>query len=130
LDYAEAKNSLGQMDADTWNKTILQLRMRAGFTDPGALNYPGNADMVNIIRRERRAEFAMESMRTDDIRRWKIAESVMNGYAHGARFGDPSVDNGYIRVQNRQFDASKNYLWPIPASEINLDNKLTQNQGY
>jgi starch-binding outer membrane protein, SusD/RagB family len=130
LDYAEAKNSLGQMDADTWNKTILQLRMRAGFTDPGALNYPGNTDMVNIIRRERRAEFAMESMRTDDIRRWKIAELVMNGYAHGARFGDPSVDNGYIRVQNRQFDASKNYLWPIPASEINLDNKLTQNQGY
>lgn len=130
LNYAEAKNSLGQMDADTWNKTIMQLRMRAGFTDPGALNYPGNTDMINIIRRERRAEFAMESMRTDDIRRWKIAEIVMNGYAHGARFGDPSVDDGYIRVQNRRFDASKNYLWPIPASEINLDNKLTQNQGY
>jgi hypothetical protein len=86
--------------------------------------------MTNIIRTERRAEFAMESLRTDDIRRWKIAENVMNGYAHGARFGDPSVDNGYIRVQNRQFNAAKDYLWPIPSSEVSLDSKLTQNPGY
>jgi hypothetical protein len=130
LDYAEAKNSLGQMDETVWNNTIKLLRQRAGFTDPGALNYPGNADMTNIIRTERRAEFAMESLRTDDIRRWKIAENVMNGYAHGARFGDPSVDNGYIRVQNRQFNAAKDYLWPIPSSEVSLDSKLTQNPGY
>ncbi len=130
LDYAEAKNSLGQMDETVWDNTIKLLRQRAGFTDPGALNYPGNADMTNIIRRERRAEFAMESLRTDDIRRWKIADSVMNGYAHGARFGDPSVDNGYIRVQKRQFDPARDYLWPIPSSEISLDDKLTQNPGY
>ncbi|MDE3184572.1 MAG: RagB/SusD family nutrient uptake outer membrane protein [Bacteroidota bacterium] len=130
LDYAEAKNSLGQMDETVWDKTIKLLRQRAGFTDPGALDYPGNTDMTNIIRRERRAEFAMESLRTDDIRRWKIADSVMNGYAHGARFGDPSVDNGYIRVQKRQFDPARDYLWPIPSSEISLDDKLTQNPGY
>jgi starch-binding outer membrane protein, SusD/RagB family len=130
LDYAEAKNSLGQMNAEVWDKTIMPLRQRAGFTDPGALNYPGNTDMTNIIRKERRAEFAMEGLRTDDVRRWKIAGNVMNGYAHGAKFGDPSVDNGYIRVQKRQFNASRDYLWPIPSSEISLDNKLTQNPGY
>ncbi len=130
LDYAEAKNSLAQMDETVWNNTIRLLRQRAGFTDPGALNYPGNTDMTNIIRTERRAEFAMESLRTDDIRRWKIAEKVMNGYAHGARFGDPSVDNGYIRVQNRKFNPERDYLWPVPSSEISLDNKLTQNPGY
>jgi hypothetical protein len=130
LDYAEAKNSLGQMDETVWDKTIKLLRQRAGFTDPGALNYPGNTDMTNTIRRERRAEFAMESLRTDDIRRWKIAENVMSGFAHGARFGDPSVDNGYIRVQKRQFEPARDYLWPIPSSEISLDDKLTQNPGY
>jgi len=130
LMYAEAKNSLGQMDASVWDKTIKPIRARAGFTDPAALDYPGNSDMTNIIRRERRAEFAMEGLRIDDIRRWKIAEVVLNGYAHGARFGDPSVDNGYIRVQKRQFDPSKNYLWPIPAAELQLDSKLTQNPGY
>jgi hypothetical protein len=130
LDYAEAKNALGQMDETVWNNTIRLLRQRAGFTDPGALNYPGNTDMTNIIRTERRAEFAMESLRTDDIRRWKIAENVMNGYAHGARFGDPSVDNGYIRVQQRKFNPERDYLWPVPSSEISLNNNLTQNPGY
>ncbi len=130
LDYAEAENSLGQMNADVWNKTIMALRQRAGFTDPNALNYPGNSDMTNIIMRERRAELAMEGLRTEDIRRWKLSETVLNGYAHGARYGDPTVDNGYIRVQLRHFDATKNYLWPIPQSELNLDKNLTQNPGY
>lgn len=130
LMYAEAKHSLGQMDAATWNKTIRALRSRVGFTDAGALDYPGNADMTNIIRRERRSELAMENFRSDDIRRWKIAELVMSGWAHGAKFGDPNVDNGYTRVQNRKFDAAQNYLWPIPPSEISLNGSLTQNPNY
>ena len=72
----------------------------------------------------------MEGLRTDDIRRWKIAEVVLNGYAHGAKFSDPTIDRGYIRAQRRQFDASKHYLWPIPASELSLNKNLTQNPGY
>jgi hypothetical protein len=130
LDYAEAKNSLGQMNQEVWNKTIMLLRKRAGFTNIAALDYPGNTDMTNIIRRERRAELAMEGLRADDVRRWKTAQIVMNGYAHGARFGDPAVDNGYIRAQKRQFDPARDYLWPIPASEISLDPNLKQNPGY
>jgi hypothetical protein len=131
LDYAEAKNSLGQMDASVWSKTIGALRARAGFTDPGALNYPGNTNMTNIIRRERRTELAMEGLRVDDIRRWKIAEVVMNGYAHGAKFSsDQSTDNGYIRTQKRKFDPSRDYLWAIPINDIDKDSKLTQNPNY
>lgn len=131
LDYAEAKNSLGQMDAAVWGKTIGALRARAGFTDPGALNYPGNTDMTNIIRNERRVEFAMEGLRVDDIRRWKIAEIVMNGYAHGAKFSsDQSTDNGYIRTQKRQFNPGRDYLWAVPSNDLGLDKNLTQNSGY
>lgn len=131
LDYAEAKNALGQMDATVWDQTIGALRARAGFTDPNALNYPGNNDMTVIIRRERRIELAMEGLRTDDIRRWKIANTVMNGYIHGAQFsGDPSTDNGYIRAQKRTFNPNRDYLWAIPLSELNLDKSLTQNPNY
>lgn len=129
LNYAEAKQAMGQMDESVWNNTIRLLRQRAGFTDAEALNFPAAADLTNIIRRERRAELAMEGLRTDDIRRWKIAESVLNGFAHGARFGDAAVDNGYIRAQRRTFTA-KDYLWPIPSSEIGLNPNLTQNPGY
>ena len=119
------------MNATVWNKTIILLRQRAGFTDANALNYPGNADMTNIIRRERRVEFAMEGIRTEDINRWKLSEIVLNGYAHGAKFsGDPTVDNGYIRAQLRHFDSAKNYLWPIPYNDLQKDASLTQNPGY
>jgi hypothetical protein len=129
LNYAEAKQSIGQMDETVWNNTIRLLRQRAGFTDAAALNFPAAADLTMVIRRERRAELAMEGLRTDDIRRWKIAETTMNGYAHGAKFGDPAVDNGYIRAQRRTF-TTKDYLWPVPSSEIGLNGGLTQNPGY
>ncbi|RYY30475.1 MAG: RagB/SusD family nutrient uptake outer membrane protein [Chitinophagaceae bacterium] len=129
LMYAEAKDALGEMNATVWDATIRPLRSRAGFTDPGALNFPGG-DVTDIIRNERRIEFAMEGLRIDDIRRWKIADDVLNGWAHGARFEDPSVDNGFIRAQLRTFDPSKHYLWPIPAAEIAKNPALTQNQNY
>lgn len=130
LMYAEAKQALGQMTEDVWNKTIRPLRVRAGFTDPGALAFPATGDLTTIIRNERRTEFAMESLRIDDIRRWKLAEQVLNGWAHGAKFGDPSVDNGYIRAQLRAFDPSRHYLWPVPSSEIGKNGNLSQNPNY
>lgn len=130
LDYAEAKQSLGQMTAEVWDKTIKALRMRAGFTEAGALDFPAGGNMEQIIRNERRCELAMEGLRIDDIRRWKIAETVMNGWLHGAKYGDVSVDDGYLRVQLRQFDAAKHYLWPIPPSERALNINLTQNPNY
>ena len=130
LMYAEAKQSLGQMTADVWNKTIRVTRSRAGFTDAAALDYPGTTNMENIIRNERRVEFAMEGLRIDDIRRWKIAQTVLNGWLHGARYGDIAVDNGYLRVQLRQFNQTKHYLWPVPPSERALNTNLTQNPNY
>jgi len=47
--------------------------------------------MTNIIRPERRVKLAVEEgRRADDIRRRKIAETVMNGYIHGALFQQTS----------------------------------------
>lgn len=129
LMYAEAKQSLGQMTEEVWNQTIRPLRARAGFTDPQALSFP-SGDLTEIIRNERRVELAMEGTRIDDIRRWEIAEDVLTGWAHGAQYGDPSVDNGFIRAQLRNFDRSKHYLWPIPAEEIGKNPGLTQNPNY
>ncbi len=130
LMYAEAKQSLGQMTADIWNRTVRLTRQRAGFTSAGALDYPGTANLTNIIRTERRSEFAFEGLRIDDIRRWRTAEIVLNGWAHGAKYDNPAVDNGYIRVQLRTFDKNKHYLWPVPPSERALNPNLTQNPGY
>lgn len=130
LNYAEAKQALNQMTAEVWDKTIRVIRSRAGFTEAGALDFPGTGNMTEIIRNERRVEFAMEGLRIDDIRRWKIAETVLNGWLHGARYGDATVDNGYLRVQLRTFDPAKHYLWPVPPSERALNSNLSQNAGY
>ncbi|MEO6723101.1 MAG: RagB/SusD family nutrient uptake outer membrane protein [Ferruginibacter sp.] len=130
LNYAEAKQALNQMTAAVWDKTIKPMRVRAGFTDAGAIDFPGTTNMTDIIRNERRVEFAMEGLRIDDIRRWKIAETVLNGWLHGAKYGDASVDNGYLRVQLRKFDATKHYLWPIPPSERALNGNISQNPNY
>ena len=133
LMYAEAKNELGEMDENVWNQTIRALRERAGFEAGPVLTYDSGLSQEQyreIIRNERRTELAMEGLRIFDIRRWRIAEDVLNGWAHGAQFGPPSEDNGYLRVNLRSFDPAKHYLWPVPRDERNLNPNLTQNPGW
>lgn len=133
LMYAEAKNELGDFDESTWEATIGALRQRAGFTDAGALNFDASLsqnELREVIRNERRVELAMEGLRIFDIRRWRIAEDVLNGWIHGAQFGPASQDNGYLRVNERTFDPGKHYLWPIPRDERNINDNLTQNPGW
>ncbi|MBB4802360.1 hypothetical protein HNP37_002433 [Flavobacterium nitrogenifigens] len=133
LMYAEAKNELNQMTNSVWDQTIRAIRVRAGFTDGAALGFNnalGQAGLREVIRNERRTEFGMEGLRIFDIRRWKIAENVLNGYAHGAKFGVSSVDNGYLRVNLRTFDPGKHYLWPIPRDERLINSNLSQNPNW
>src|SRR5659263_606380 len=93
-----------------WNMTIKTIRSRSGFTDPEALVYNTswtNADLQNIIRRERRSELALEGLRIFDIRRWKTAETLLNVNPHGAKYGDAGTDNGYIRLDKRSFNKTR-----------------------
>jgi hypothetical protein len=132
LMYAEAKAKLNEFGQNEWDLTIKRLRSRAGFTDANALSFPvGNTQMLDIIRRERRSELAMEGLRLMDLRRWKTAEVALNGWLHGIKTNEaPSIDNGYVRVDNRIFDKAKHYLWPIPQSERDLNNNLSQNPNW
>lgn len=128
---AEANAELGTLDATVWNKTIRPIRERAGFTDAGALEFPASGDLRTIVRRERRSELAFEGSRRNDIIRWKIAEQVMNGWCHGLYTGETvGTDNGFARIENRQFMAEKHYLWPIPQKERDLNNNLDQNPNW
>lgn len=128
LMYAEAKTELGQMNAEVWNKTIRPLRVRAGFTDTSALDYPAAGNMQTIVRRERRCELAIEGLRLYDIRRWKTIETVMNGRPHGAKFAEGNTK--YIELDERKFDSTRDYLFAIPQSQRDINKNLTQNPGY
>lgn len=127
---AEASAELNEFNAETWNATIRPVRQRAGFTAATALEYQGETgeELIDLIRNERRCEFAFENLRFKDITRWRIAEDVMDGWCHGIKT-DAAVgtDNGYIRVEERHFDPAKHYLWPIPQADRDLNPNLTQN---
>lgn len=132
---AEAKAELGELDEQSWNATIKQIRERAGFPKDGpAVTYPSNLskdELIEVVRQERRSELAMEGHRYKDIIRWKIAEDVMNGWCHGFRTeAVVGADDGYIRIEQRQFDPVKHYLWPIPQAERDLNKNLSQNPNW
>jgi hypothetical protein len=126
LMYAEAKNELGQMNEAIWNLSLRALRVRAGFTDPEALNYNAN-NLREAIRRERRCELAMEGLRIYDIRRWKTAEITLNGAPLGAPFGQNGAN---LVLDQRYFNKDRDYLWPVPQSQKDMNPNLGQNPNY
>ncbi len=112
LMYAEAQNEAVGPDASVY-AAVNKVRQRVGMPDfPAGLS---QEEMRAEIRHERRVEFAMEGTRYFDLLRWRTAEEVI-----------PSVPT----LENRQFDPTKNYLWPIPQSVIDGDSDIEQNPGY
>jgi hypothetical protein len=90
--------------------------------------------MRTAIRRERRVEFAFEGKRYWDLIRWQIAGTNINQQLHGISITNNSGVLNYTTVTvpggDRKFDASKNYLFPIPQSAIDQNKNLEQNPGY
>jgi hypothetical protein len=119
--------------------------------------FAGLSPLLQEIRRERKIELACEGFRVDDIFRWAAADELIAGkrplgavrkqwenYPEASEaftnavsvqpvndkgFIDPyqgysALDAGY------QFKLNRDYLAPIPTTEIVLNPKLTQNPGW
>jgi hypothetical protein len=66
------------------------------------------------LRLERYKEFTQEGQRWFDLVRWKVlVQSIKKA---------PAIYKGAI--------STRNYLFPIPITQLDLDPKLTQNWGY
>lgn len=137
LNYAEAMNEFSGPTPEVYN-VLFELRQRAGI-DPGADNHYGIAanlskeQMRELIRNERRIELAFEEHRFFDIRRWKIAETVMNQPLRGVNLqrtssGVESFD--YVNVFTPTFRAPAMYLYPIPYDEVIKNAQMQQNPGW
>jgi hypothetical protein len=136
LSYAEAKIELNQIDNTVYD-AINQVRLRAGMPAVDETVYNTQETMRTLVRRERRVELAMEGLRWFDVQRWGIAEQVMSGTVYGSRLGTVDPADGHltlttdrILVEQRTFDKTKNYLWPIPQSQLDIDKNLSQNPNY
>jgi hypothetical protein len=116
LIYAEAKNEASGPDSSVYS-AVNMVRARPTVNMPNITPGLTKDQMRQVIRHERRVELALEgSARLSDIRRWKIAEALLNGL----------IDSGGTRVFT-----SKDYLWPIPGREFDIQgSQLTQNPGY
>jgi hypothetical protein len=79
-------------------------------------------------------ELAIEGHRLYDIRRWKTAEHVIPGTVKGMTYEDPASPGSLVTAELtgyvKEFSNSKHYLWPVPFTQIELNENLTQNQGY
>lgn len=104
-----------------------QIRNRAGMPNVNTAAYNTQDKLRELYRRERRVELAFEGSRLFDIRRWKIADQVMNGVAEGAT--NPTTGQTVI-AETRTFNSNRDYLWPIPAQELQGNHLMTQNPGY
>lgn len=103
------------------------IRDRAGMPPVDRTKYASQTKLRELVRRERRVELAFEGHRLFDIRRWRIAEQVMNGPVYGAT--PPGADDRYL-AQTRVFNPGRDYLWPIPVGEMNTNTGMEQNPGY
>lgn len=133
LILAEALNESNPADPRiVW--AVDKVRARSGL--PGIASILGDqAKMRNVIREERRHEFIAEHKRYFDILRWKIAEDVLSKPAYGinSNISDPIGDwtKPKFLAQNRTFNVSKHYLWPVPLTAIDKNkNLLPNNPGW
>jgi hypothetical protein len=137
---AEAKIESNKIDATVYDD-INAIRQRPDVNMPAVdqSKYNDQSSLRTLLRRERRVELAVEGLRWFDIQRWKIGEQVMNGQVTGSLLGTVNQANGAVTLTPgtaikvgtpRVFDPAKNYLWPIPQSEMDLNKNLKQNPKY
>lgn len=131
LDYAEALQESNPSSTDIL-KYLNFIRERAGIpqygSGAGKLSVP--ADMRQAIRDERRVELAFETNRYFDVRRWCIAEQTENKPIHGMDINKNGAEF-FVRtqVENRVFE-KKNYFFPLPNKDININKNMVQNLGW
>ncbi|MBR0300743.1 MAG: RagB/SusD family nutrient uptake outer membrane protein, partial [Bacteroidales bacterium] len=127
LNYVEAAIELNQLTDPNIYAYLNKIRNRAGMPDVDESKYNTQESLRELVRRERRIELAFEGHRLIDIRRWRIAEEVMNGPVYGAL--DPETGQLHY-VEERRFNPDRDYVWPIPNTEVQSNDNMVQNPGY
>lgn len=132
MNYAEACIELGGADLQKGVDAMNMVRNRAGLPDRVAAD---QATAREYVRHERSIEFFAEGHRFYDIRRWMIANQVIEN-VYGTRV--EHYDNGSTmwkwnkadKADERTFTDNKFYWVPLSRDEMNKAPQLQQNPGY
>ncbi len=128
LNYAEANYFLG--NEDVAREYVNMVRSRPGVDMPDITE--SGDDLFKRIVHERQIEFVFEEHRWFDIRRWKIAPQVMNVPIKKMTI-KKYLDGHKTYEIGTLFDVKfedKDYLFPVPQSEVEKAPALGQNPGY
>lgn len=130
LNQAEALAQTGNIpDALT---ALNKVRARVGLPAKTTADAPSLDRFMEILRHERCVELAGEGLRIWDLRRWRLAERVINGQsAHGHKITRQS--DGTFKYETVDVDAGRKRIFPphyyylsLPTSEMS-QNKLCEN---
>lgn len=129
LMLAESINEASGPNAEAYDY-LNQVRRRAGLKAVDGLN---KETFRTAVLNERRVELAFENHRWFDLQRTNTPASLaalMN--KHGAlEKANPTVFRGGIAFNNLDYVYTEfEYYLPIPAAQILINAKLTQNPGY
>jgi hypothetical protein len=107
---------------ESWSKYAL----------PRYKSKPDNAvGLRDIIRRERLNELAFEGHFYYDVRRWLMAEEMLNQPILGwNKDGENKLDFYNIRVLLQPRFSMKDYLMPIRTNTLLQNRNLVQNPGW
>lgn len=75
------------------------------------------------VRLEHRLEFATEGQRFFQLRRWGIANEVLNAF-----IAEDSEFRNFM--QGASYDADRDDYWPIPQSQLDIQEVLSQDPAY
>lgn len=86
----------------------------------------------DIIQQERLIELSFEGHRYFDILRWKLADRYFLSPVRGWNTTGVDPEQFYILItlQPRRWQTPRDYLMPIPISDINRNPNLKQNPGW
>lgn len=143
LRYAEVllnkAEAYAQLDYDQYKSEALgalnEVRNRVDLPSKTTTDAPNKEEFMKLLRKERCVELAGEGFRYWDLRRWKLAESTINGKnAHGAKI-TKNTDQTYTyeKVEcdggTPRIFLNKYYYFSLPTQET-ANNKLCENNRY
>lgn len=137
LNFAEAENEAEGPTAEVYD-ALYTLRSRAGIRRGSVTGYRyglkqdmTKEEMREVIHNERRIELAFEEHRYYDIRRWREAEQIFQQPLQGMQVVEGQGVTSYTRIDVLKVNfAPRNYLYPIPYTEVNKNRNMVQNPNW
>lgn len=146
LNYAEAVYELsGNISDPDLDISLNLVRQRVNPNMPKLSNDfvdTHGLSMREEIRRERTVELILEGFRIDDLKRWATASEEMPQDQLGIKITDTWFEtnwsgqsrqlnaDGCIILYNNRTWSDRNYLYPLPSDQLQLNPQLEQNPGW